>query len=404
MRNYLMSGTLALLLLSSCGGSKKEDNALLNDLKAKLEKEKKAKATSEASIRDLEEKIAKLDSNAVNASKIKLVSIAPVTTQDFKHYIDLQGKVDAENVSYISPRMGPAQVKAVFVNEGQFVKKGQLLLKLDDAILRQSIQASKKNLETIKTQLAFAKNIYQRQQNLWQQNIGTEVQVITAKTNVETLENQLHGAEEGVKVLNEQLNTSNVYSDVNGIADVVNIRVGETFSGMSATGPQIKIVNTSNLKIITSVPENYLTRMHKGSEIVYSIPDANIKDQKSSISLISQSIDPTLRGFIAEARIPHSDALKVNQRAIIKVMDYSATNAVVIPVNVIQSDENSKYVYVLEKQSNGKTLARRKTVIVGEVYGDLIQITSGLTAGEQLITEGYQTLYEGQMVSTESPL
>lgn len=402
MKKILTISLTSLLLLAvSCTGSKKENDGNLSDLKMKLEKEKKTKAASETAIKALEEKIAKLDPAAANSSKVKLVGVAPVTIQDFKHYIDLQGKVDAENVSYISPRMGPAQVKAVYVKEGQYVKKGQLLLKLDDAIIRQSIQASKKNLETVKTQLAFAKNIYQRQKNLWEQNIGTEVQVIAAKNNVETLQSQLLGAEESIKVLNEQLNTSNVYSDVNGVADVVNIRVGETFSGMGAMGAQIKIVNTSSLKIVISVPENYLTRIKKGSAVLYSIHDANLKDLPSSISVVSQSIDPTMRGFIAEAKITTNPLLKVNQSAQLRIMDYAAEKAVVIPVNVVQSDETSKYVYVLEKQTNGRTVARKKTVQVGEVYGDFVEIKSGLSAGEQLITEGYQSLYEGQLISTQ---
>lgn len=396
-----ISLTSLLLLAASCTNSKKENDGTLSDLKVKLEKEKKIKASSETTIKELEEKIATLDPAAASNAKIKLVGVAPVTIQDFKHYIDLQGKVDAENVSYISPRMGPAQVKAVYVKEGQPVKKGQLLLKLDDAIIRQSIIASRKNLETVKTQLAFAKNIYQRQKNLWEQNIGTEVQVISAKNNVETLQSQLSGAEESIKVLNEQLNTSNVYSDVNGIADVVNIRVGETFSGMGAMGAQIKIVNTSSLKIVISVPENYLTRIKKGSAVLYSIHDANLKDLPSTISVVSQSIDPTMRGFIAEAKITSNPLLKVNQTALLRIMDYAADKAVVIPVNVVQSDETSKYVFVLEKQSNGRTTARKKTVLVGEVYGDFVEIKSGLTAGEQLITEGYQSLYEGQLISTQ---
>ncbi len=396
-----ISLTSLLLLAASCTNSKKENDGTLSDLKVKLEKEKKIKASSETAIKELEEKIATLDPAAASNAKIKLVGVAPVTIQDFKHYIDLQGKVDAENVSYISPRMGPAQVKAVYVKEGQPVKKGQLLLKLDDAIIRQSIIASRKNLETVKTQLAFAKNIYQRQKNLWEQNIGTEVQVISAKNNVETLQSQLSGAEESIKVLNEQLNTSNVYSDVNGIADVVNIRVGETFSGMGAMGAQIKIVNTSSLKIVISVPENYLTRIKKGSAVLYSIHDANLKDLPSTISVVSQSIDPTMRGFIAEAKITSNPLLKVNQTALLRIMDYAADKAVVIPVNVVQSDETSKYVFVMEKQSNGRTTARKKTVLVGEVYGDFVEIKSGLTAGEQLITEGYQSLYEGQLISTQ---
>ena len=400
MKNYFITGTIALMLLSSCGNSSKEGNANINDKKAALEKLKPSKNKTDAEIQKLQDELAKLDTNAASSAKIKLVGIAPVTTQNFQHYIDLQGHVDADNISYISPRMGPAQVKAVFVVQGQSVKKGQLLLKLDDAIIRQQVVAARQQLEGIKTQLSFAKNIYQRQKNLWDQGIGTEVQLITARTNVESLENQLKSSGEMVKVAVEQLNTSNVYSDVSGIADIVNIRVGETFMGMTAMGPQIKIVNTSSLKVVTNIPENYLTRLHRGSVVEITIPDAN-KKITSTISLISQSVDATSRGFIAEAKIPYDGTLKPNQSAIIKILDYSAPNAIVIPVNTVQNDEAGKYVYVLQKLSNGKTVAKKKVVIIGEVYGNNVEIKSGLTAGEQLIIEGYQNIYEGQLIGTE---
>jgi len=401
MKQYFVISTITLLLLSSCGGSKKEGNAEINDKKAKLEKLKGDKTKTEAEILKLQEELAKIDTSASSA-KIKLVATTAVDTQDFKHYIDLQGKIDAENISYISPRLGPAQVKAVYVHEGDMVKKGQRLLKLDDAIIQQQIVAARQQQEGIKTQLSFAKNIYQRQKNLWDQGIGTEVQLITARTNVEGLENQLKSAEEQVKVAVEQLNTTTVVSDVSGIADVVNIRVGETFMGMTSQGtPQIKIVNTSNLKVVTNIPENYLTRLHKGTPVVINIPDANAKQVPSSISIISQSIDPTLRGFIAEAKIPYDPALKPNQSAIMKILDYSADNAVVIPVNTVQTDEKGKYVFVLEKLSNGKTVAKKKAIVIGEVYGNIVEIKGGLKAGEQLITEGYQNLYEGQLIGTQ---
>jgi len=400
MRNYFIYGALSVLLLSSCGSSNKDSNATLNDKKAELEKLKSDKNKTDAEIKKLQDELAKLDTSSNASARIKLVGVSAVATQDFQHYIDLQGHVDADNISYISPRMGPGQVKAVYVSQGQFVKKGQLLLKLDDAIIRQQVVAAKQQLEGIKTQLAFAKNIYQRQQNLWDQGIGTEVQLITAKTNVESLENQLKSSTEQVKVAVEQLNTSNVYSDVNGIADIVAIRVGETFTGMTAMGPQIKIVNTSSLKVVTNIPENYLTRLRKGSIVEINIPDAN-KKVNSVISLISQSVDATLRGFVAEAKIPYDAALKPNQSAILRILDYSAPNAIVIPVNTVQNDETGKYVYVLEKLGNNRMVAKKKTVVIGMVYGNLVEIKGGLSAGEQLITEGYQNIYEGQLISTE---
>lgn len=386
---------LATFILASCGDSKKEGDIALNEKKAQLEKLKADKTKSDAAIRKLEEEVAKLDTNAAKSANIKLVSVAPVGTQSFEHFIDLQGKVDADNISYITPRGMGGQVKAIYVTEGQSVKKGQLVLKLDDAIMQQQLAASRKGLEGIKTQLTYAKSIYQRQQNLWNQGIGTEVQLITAKTNVEGLENQLAAAEENIKVAVEQLKTANVYSDVSGVVDDVNVRVGEVFGG----GPQIKVVNKSSLKIVTSIPENYLSRVSRGMGVVIDIPDAG-KKFNSSISLISQSVDPIQRGFIAEAKIPSDQALKPNQIAVMKIRDYSAANAVVIPVNVVQSDEKGKYVYVMVKSSNGKSTASKRNIIMGEAYGELVEVKAGLNAGEQLITGGYQNLYEGQLVNT----
>jgi len=394
----------AMFIIASCGNSKKDEAALINDKKVAIEKLKAERAKNDEEIRKLQAELEKLDSNSANAAKIKLVGIAAVTTQDFKHYIDLQGHVDAENISYISPRGMPGQVKALYIQQGQYIKKGQLLLKLDDAIVQQQVTAAKQQTEVLKTQLAFAKNVYQRQKNLWDKNIGTELQLISAKNNVEALENQLQGANEQVKIAAEQLKTAYVYSDVYGVADIVNIRVGEIFQGMLPNGsPQIKIVNTSNLKVVTNVPENYLTRIGKGSTIEINIPDAN-KTVTSKISLISQSIDPNKLGFVAEARIPVDPALKPNQSAIVRILDYAAANAVVIPVNTVQSDETSKYVYLLTKSSNGKSIARKQAVVIGEVYGNNVEIKAGLKAGDQLITEGYQNIYDGQLISTQSPL
>jgi membrane fusion protein, multidrug efflux system len=397
--------TIAVLLVSiatvtSCS-SKKDGTAAINDLKAKIEKEKKEKATNDAELKKLEADLLRMDSNTASAAKVKLVTTMSVTAQPFEHFIDLLGKIDADNISYISPRGMAGQVKAIYIKQGQFVKRGQLVLKLDDAIVRQQIQAARKAMEGIKTQLGFAKNIYQRQKNLWEQGIGTEVQLITAKTNVESLENQLVAANEQVKVAIEQLNTANVYSDVSGIADQVNIRIGETFVGATQAGPQIKIVNKSVLKAVVNVPENYLTRLHTGTPVLVNIPDAGKINIPSSISLISQSIDANSRGFMAEAKIPSDGSLKPNQTVVMRIKDYSAANAIVIPVNMVQTDETGKYVFILVKSSNGKATAHKVPVVIGEVYGDNVEIKGGLNAGEQLIIEGYQSLYEGQAISND---
>ncbi len=400
----------SLLLATTACSSKKDKAAELNDKKVAIEKLKAENSKKAEEIKKLQDEL--IASGGGEAAKVKLVGTIPVGIQNFVHYIDLQGKVDADNISYISPTGMPGQVKAIYVKQGQYVKKGQLVLRLDDAIMTQQVQAvrlqstaANQQLEGIKTQLAFAKNIYQRQKNLWEQGIGTEVQLLTAKTSVTGLENQLVAAGEQAKAVSQQINvakaqtnTANVYSDVSGIADQVNIKVGETFTGMGAMGPQIKIVNTSSLKVTTSIPENYLSRIRTGSPAEVSVPDVN-KTFKAAVSLISQSVDAN-RGFTADIKIPYDASIKPNQSAKVRIMDYSAANAVVIPVNVVQTDEAGKYVYVLEKSSNGKMFAKKKSINVGEVYGSNVEVKAGLAAGEQLITEGYQNLYENQAVST----
>jgi membrane fusion protein (multidrug efflux system) len=188
-----------------------------------------------------------------------------------------------------------------------------------------------------------------------------------------------------------------VYSDVSGVADEVNIHVGETFTGSPMAG--IKIINTSNLKVVVDIPENYLSRVKKGTHVQIVVPDVS-KTFNTSISIISQAVSSTTRGYTAEVKIPYDASLKPGQSAEVKILDYSNATGIVIPINLVQSDEKSKYVYVLEKISNGKTVARKKQVVIGEVYADKVEIKSGLVAGEQLISEGYQSLYEGQAITT----
>lgn len=395
---YVLLIASSVILLSACGSSRKEDNAALGDKKAKLEKVKKQKSDLDNEIKKLEQEIAKADP-AAQSDRAKLVAVSTVLQQDFTHYIELQGNVTSDNVSYISPRMGPAQVKAVYVKEGSFVKKGQLLLKLDDAILRQGVAAQRQQVESAKTQLGYAKNIYERQKNLWEQGIGTEVQLLTTKTNVENLQIGLALAQESLKTSIEQLNTSNVYSDVNGLVEKVNVKVGETFTGVIGNGiPQIQIVNNSSLKVVINVPENYSTKVRLGSVVEVEVPDAG-KKYTSSINVAGQYVDPNSRSFNAEVKIPGGGNVRANQVAKVRIMDYSAPNAVTVPINVVQTDEKGKYVYVMVKEGN-RTVARKKTINIGETYNGMVEVRAGLAAGEQIITEGYQVVYDGQLITT----
>lgn len=394
MKQYLIISAAAVLL-SGCGNSKKDGHANLNDKKVTLEKLKTEKDKLDRKITSLEKDIAKLDTSAANAQKTKLVAVQTLATADFAHYIELQGRVDAENVSYITPRGAPGQVKAIYIKQGQQVKKGQLLLKLDDAVIQQNVVAARQGLQSIKTQLSYAKNIYQRQKNLWDQAIGTEVQLITAKNNVATLENQLQASRENVKSIQVQSNTTMVYSNVNGVADMMTVKAGELF-GAAGSGV-IKIVNNSLLKVISNIPENYLGTVHVGSTVIVQLPDIS-KTINTAVSFVGASIDIINRGFVVEAKLPADPALKPNQIALLKIKDYAAASSIAIPLNTLQNDEKGKFVMVANTES-GKLVAHKRAVNIGLLNGDLLEIKTGLKAGDVLITEGYGSLYEGQLLT-----
>jgi RND family efflux transporter MFP subunit len=393
----LTGAAFVTILLLACGNSSKEQKGSLADKKAELQKLKGEQTKLNDQVKKLEDEIAKLDSTAVN--RAKLVAVTPLLQQDFTHYIDLQGTVDAENISYIAPRGMGGVVRQLFVKQGDNVRKGQLLLKLDDAIARQNVANAEQAVEGVKTQLNLAKDLYRRQKNLWDQGIGTEVQLLNAKTSMEALESQLKQAEVGVRLAKEQLNQTSVYSDVNGVADLVNVKVGELFQGVTAAGPQIRVVNTSNLKVEVAVPENYLASVKKGTPVVVEIGDVN-KKFKSVVYRIGQEINANARAVTAEIKIPSDPLLRPNQLAVVKIQDYTAKNTIVIPMVTIQTDEKGKYVFVLETEK-GKKIARKKPVVVGQIYGEQIEVKSGLQGGEQLITQGYQGVYDGQEVTTE---
>jgi membrane fusion protein, multidrug efflux system len=372
------------IVLVACGQGAKEKKGSLGDKKAELEKLKTEQVTLSTKIQALEQEIAKLDTGAGKSDKAKLIAVTPVVTEDFSHYIDLQGRIDADNISYIAPPNGQGGlVTNLYIKEGQFIKKGQLILKMDDKVLRQQIRITE-------TQLALAKDLYQRQKNLWDQNIGSEVQLISAKSNVEALERQ-------IATINEQIKLYTVYSPVSGIADAVNVKVGELFVGAGMNGPQISIVNNSTLKAVVDVPENYMTRVRVGSPVIVTIPDMN-KTFNSTVKLSSQTINPSTRTFTIEANIP-GGGVRPNSIAAVRIKDYDAPNALVIPVNLIQTDDKGKYVYVVEKDSKGRSIAVKKPVVVGESYGDKIEIKGGLQTGMMLISEGYQTVYDKQVVT-----
>ena len=388
MKNISTILASALILFSiACGGG-----SSLEKQKASLASLKKESLSLNAKIASLESAIEK--AGGAETAKAILVAITPLATQDFTHYIELQGKVESESVSFVTPRAGGGQVKALFIKRGDMVRKGQIILQLDNSLIKQSAAAAAQNIETIKSQAALAKMVYEKQKNLWEQSIGSEMQLLTAKTNAEALASQLKAASEQLGMVRDQLAYTSVRSDVDGVAEEVNVKVGDLFMGPG----QIKIVNTARLKLTTMIPENYAGKVKVGTETSLNFPDIQ-KIIAVKISVVGNVIDPLSRSFYIEAKLPIDKNFRPNQLVQVKIKDYEKKNAISAPINLLQNDEKGKFIYVAVMEK-GKLVARKKAVTVGQYYGNNIEIVAGLVAGDNVITEGYQTLFDGQNITT----
>lgn len=385
-----LSAGVLMLFLAACGASVNDNISKKKEELTKLKADQKKASEEAASLSDkilkLEDELAKLDSSFARPEKAKLVALSTIAPVRFTHYIDLKGKIDAVNVAYVTPRGMGGLVKALYVKQGDAVKKGQLLLKLDDVAARQQLDQAKIAYNTAKT-------YYERRKNLWDQKIGAEIDLINAKA-------QMDNASKTVELAQNALDMSNVYAEMSGIADWVTIRVGETLSAASAAQAGIRIVNTSELKVVADVPENYQSKIGVGSNVLISLPEAGNDSLHAKVNVAGKLIDPDKRTFYIEARIPAGKSLRPNQLAIVRIQDYTTPDAVTIPVSTLQSDENGKFVMVATTEK-GKMLAVKRAVTVGELYNDKLEIRSGLQAGDRLIIEGFQGLYDGQVITTD---
>ena len=358
-------------LLAACSAATPEDAK-----QARLEKLKTEQASLAVEIKTLEEEIAKTNPTPteVKAKEIAILELAP---RAFNHYVQTQGSVEAEdNVMLSAKSMGV--VTAVYVTEGQQISKGQTLVQLDNAVIKQSIEA-------MKSQLELATIIYDRQKNLWDQKIGTEVQYLQAKANKENLERQLGS-------LQEQSDMSKINSPINGTVDEVTAKVGENLApGM----PAARVINSSNLKLKANVSEAYVTDIKKGNKVLVSIPELK-KELNAQVTFVGRNIDPLSRTFTVEIKLPSLPDLRPNMTGVVKVIFHTEASTIVVPINIVQDINMEKVVFVAEL--NGKqTVARKRVVTVDAVYDNLAQV-QGLKAGDKVITSGYQGLNDGQAV------
>ena len=366
------------LLLAACtkGGEKNS----LADKKTELTKLKTEQADLGTKIKKIEGEIAKLDTSARDEIKIKNVAVSPIASQKFQHFVEVQGSLDAVNNALISPQTGGALTK-VLVKEGDYVKTGQLIATIDNSILTQSKQE-------IEVQMQLAQTLFEKQKALWEQKIGTEVQFIQAKTNVESLQKRL-------ATLDKQTALSKVVAPWGGYVDEVRQKSGEMASpGMGI----IRLVNLDNLKVVAKVADTYAGTIQKGDLVKIKFPDLN-KDITANITFVSQTVALDSRTFKIEANIPNiGGQLKPNMTAIVNINDQSKSSALVIEQNLVQHTEDGDIVMVAVSENN-KKIARSRKVKTGLIYNGNIEISSGLRAGDMLITQGYQELVDGQLVN-----
>lgn len=382
--------------LMACGGGKADTDSV-SALRAAIEKIKKEKVSLDATLRDLEARLAKADPSTAQAAL--LVSLDTIRATSFTHYIDLQGHVDAEGMAYVAPSGMGGVVKSVLVKTGQRVSKGQTLLLLDDAMARQSLTAAQQQVNILSARLGQATTIYERYQNLWKQNIGAEISVINAKADVDALSAQLKAAQAQVGMAQEQVNMTRVKAEISGVVDELAVKVGEMFTPQAAATPGmgIRIVNNSQLKVVTAVPENYVTLVKQGSQAEIHVTESGQPAFLTTLSVVGAAINANTRSFNAEASLPSHPMYKPNQNAKVRIIDYQNQNALTVPLNTVQQDESGSYVYLAAKK--GKQLeAKKQSVVIGAAYGGVIEIKSGLQVGDLLITRGFQDAYQGQPV------
>jgi len=374
-RNILFIAIISTIL-ASCSGEKKSDLASKKEELAKLKTEQ---GETDKKIKALEIDIAKLDPKKAGEARVKAVTVAPLNAETFRHYVELQGTVDAKNSAMITPKSGGA-ITAMYVKLGDYVSAGSVIGKIDDSILRESV-------EELKTQMSLINTLYEKQKGLWDQKIGTELQFLQAKNNKESLERRM-------ATLNSQLAQSKIVSPMSGVVDQVNVKVGE----MASPGVGVvRIVNLSDLKIMAKVSDTYAASIKKGDEVIIKFPDLK-KEYKARITFVSTTVDPLSRTFTIEANLPSSKDIKPNMMAQVQINDATSKSALAIDQNYVQSTEKGNVVYVAVTEGN-KKVAKAREVKTGLSYNGKVEILEGLTAGDQLITLGYQEVSDGQPIA-----
>ncbi|AMR33355.1 efflux transporter periplasmic adaptor subunit [Mucilaginibacter sp. PAMC 26640] len=352
----------AILLFAACSEKPKDKKAELADLQKQQQ--------------DINGKITKLQAEVGTTDSAKTTDVAAVDvkTQQFKNYVQIQGKIDAQDNVTAYPQ-SPGTITAINVKVGQHVGKGQVLAQLDNSVLQQNIAQSE-------AQVSLNQTLFERQKNLWDQKIGTEVQFLQAQTNLQASRKALSG-------LRQQANLYRIVSPISGTIDQMDLKLGQV-AQPGANG--IRIVNADVLKVKADVPESYAGSVNTGNDVLIVVPDAQ-DSLNTKVTFAAKAIDPTSRSFAVEIKLPTRKTLRPNMTAIIKIANYTKPNAIVIPVKSVQKSEDGDFVFVNE---NG--VAKRKIIKVGATYGGQSEVLSGLKVGDQLVTDGASDIEDGDKI------
>jgi len=378
MNKVLSVIIIIILFVISC---KKEKTTVLPDDLASLQtliKEKKNEVLKlQNSIKKIQNKI---DSIQPELKRKPVVDVLKVKKSKFAKFSEIQGTVQSDDVIKVSAEI-PGRLVGVYVDDGDKVRKGQLIAKLDVSDISNKMEELKKSYE-------LAQDVYERQKRLWDQNIGSEMQYLSAKNNKERLE-------KAIASIKHQLSKANIYAPAYGVIDSKRVEPGEI---VSPGYPLMLILNTRKIKVIADAPESYLKSVKQGDIINIKFPAINY-ETKNKISRIGSTINPANRTFAIEVKMNNpKNMLKPNLLAILLINDLSLDDVIVIPSDLIQYEISGKPFVMIVKEGNKAT---KQYVEIGEDYDGKTVINSGLNEGNTLITKGARSIVEGELVDTK---
>ncbi len=373
------------LLLTACQEQEQIDpNAIPTDLNGKKDFLKKKKAELRQLTQLIQQTETEIDALIPDDQKARtLVTTMPVPLKDFERFVEIQAAVEADDMVAASSETGGRILKMSF-KEGDAIRKGQLIAKID-------LQQIDNQIAELETAMDLAKEVYERQSRLWKQNIGSELQYLEAKNNVDRITKSMES-------IQFQQTKANVYAPISGIIEMVNLKQGEMASpGM----PILQILNTNKVKVVADIPETYLGKVKRGEKVSIKFPALDTEIQ-AGISQLGRTIDPANRTFEAKINLNNSKGIyKPNLLALMLINDFTAKKVPVIPVEMVQQEVSGKdYVYIKIQGEKG-AIAKKVFVKTGENYNGEVIIEEGLTGGEEMIVEGARGLAENQLVKVE---